>query len=239
MFCDKCGTEISEGRKFCPECGKKVDAPIDVEGIKNFASEKLQGSISSIKEQTESYQAYRKEELSREKIAGAEDVFVDEKEQQIAVLGMGYLSSFIRGEGLSKGFAVLSDKRFYFRGKCLRKSGIHYIKSSEERSVDLQDITSSGFVYWHNILLLIIAITLSVTCLLTVPVLGVDMPSLIVMLMPVIIGFWIPYFLSRKCIYEVCFAGGVIALRASKYGIKETHDFDQKLRKGKDKLRYS
>jgi len=239
MFCDKCGTEINEGKQFCSECGKKVDTPVNIEGIKNLASEKLQDGISTIKEQTESYQAYRKEELSREKIAGVEDVFVDENEQQIAVLGMGYLSSFIRGEGLSKGFAILSNKRFYFRGKCLRRSGIHYIKSSEERSVDLQDITSSGFVYYHNILLLVVAIISSVISLLSIPALGIGGWSALLLMVPVIIIFWVPYFLSRKRIYEVCFAGGVIALRASKYGIKETRKFDKKLRKEKDKLQYN
>jgi hypothetical protein len=36
MFCTKCGKEVKEGLKVCPECGAKIDSPqsaIDAKGL--------------------------------------------------------------------------------------------------------------------------------------------------------------------------------------------------------------
>lgn len=236
MFCDKCGAEIKKQHQFCAGCGKKVDAPIDVGGIKKLTSKKIQNRMSSIKEQTESFQESRKEDLSQGDITKAEDLFFDPNEQQIAVLGMGYLSNFIRGQMSTKGFAILSNKRLYFRGSCFRRSGNQYIKSREERSVDLQDITSSGFVYYHNVLLLVVSIIWSCMVFWSNTVMWgyMNFPFFLISIIILVI-LWVRYFLSRRCIYEVYFAGGMFAIRASKYGIKDTHNFDKMLHIEKDR----
>lgn len=236
MFCSKCGAEIKEGESFCSKCGNKVGKQIDLEEIKNVAAEKLQDGMSTIQEQTEAYQAKRKEELERESISQAEDVFVDSSEEQIAVLGGGYLSNFVHGGGLTKGFGIVTNKRFYFRGKCFQKVGGQYIRTNEEKSVDLPDITSSGFVYHQNILLMVLSIVMSVATVLLMGF-GSYYINVSILFMALILTaiFWGFYFLSRKCIYEIQFAGGSIAVRASQYGIRETRKFDKEIRRAKDK----
>ncbi len=91
-------------------------------------------------------------------IRNVSELFVDQNEKQIAVLGAGYLSNLLNGGGLSKGFGILTSKRYYFSGKCFTKSGNHFIKTDEEWTVDLQDVTASGFCYIHHLSLLILSI---------------------------------------------------------------------------------
>ncbi len=246
MFCDKCGQELPEGSQFCDKCGNKVGRKTDfADNAKAVASDMgdmLQSGMSIMKEQAENYQTKRKEELEREKINKVEDVFVDSSEKMVAVLGGGYLNNFIHGNGLRKGFGILSNKRFYFRGKCYHKVNSHYTKSNEERVVDLQDITSSGFVFSKNIILKIWAIVASlfdVFCLfggITAGEYDSDMwATLFFIGLAAVVVLWLIYFITKKCIYDISFAGGSIAVRASKYGIKETRKFDKMLRKEKDK----
>ena len=48
---------------------------------------------------------------------------------------------------LGNGFAVISNKRVYFKGNCFSGSGKSLVKTDEERTVDVKDITGSGFLY--------------------------------------------------------------------------------------------
>lgn len=55
--------------------------------------------------------------------------------------------NYLANQSLSKGFAVISDKRVYFRGTCFSGTGKNLKKTDEERTVDVKDITGSGFIY--------------------------------------------------------------------------------------------
>ncbi len=44
-------------------------------------------------------------------------------------------------------FAVISNKRVYFRGSCFSGQGKSLVKTDEERTVDIKDVTGSGFIY--------------------------------------------------------------------------------------------
>ena len=39
MYCDKCGAKISDGAKFCPECGNAIDVT-KVESVSSDAAKK-------------------------------------------------------------------------------------------------------------------------------------------------------------------------------------------------------
>ncbi len=73
--------------------------------------------------------------------------FVSRDETYISSLGNGYLANFLSSGNLSKGFAVITNKRVYFRGSCFSGQGKSLVKSNEERTVDIKDITGSGFIY--------------------------------------------------------------------------------------------
>ena len=73
--------------------------------------------------------------------------FVNRDEKYISSLGNGYLMNFLANGTLRRGFAVISNKRVYFKGSCFSGSGKSLVKTDEERTVDVKDITGSGFIY--------------------------------------------------------------------------------------------
>ncbi len=73
--------------------------------------------------------------------------FVNREEKYVSSLGNGYIMNYLASGNLSKGFAVISNKRVYFRGSCFSGQGKALIKTDEERTVDIKDVTGSGFIY--------------------------------------------------------------------------------------------
>lgn len=74
-------------------------------------------------------------------------IFVNTSEEYISSLGNGYILNFLANRSVKRGFAIISDKRVYFRGSCFTGTGSHLVKSDEQRTVDIKDITGSGFIY--------------------------------------------------------------------------------------------
>ena len=168
-------------------------------------------------------------------------MFVDANEQQIAVLGGNYLSNFLSTGSIENGFCVLSDKRVYFRGKCYYKSGGEYKARSEERMVDVKDITGTGFAETRLFGLKILGIVSLVWALLmTVSVAtskhlvnGWMAMYFSIGLLPAIL-VWAAYFFVRLKVFEISFAGGHIAFKASQYDAAEMQNFQKSVRKAKD-----
>ena len=87
--------------------------------------------------------------------------FVSRDEKYIASLGNGYIMNYLTTQSVQKGFAFLSNKRVYFKGNCLSGTGKNLVKTNEERTVDVKNITGSGFIYrraWGKILVCILSI---------------------------------------------------------------------------------
>lgn len=79
------------------------------------------------------------------------EYFVNSDEKYVSSLGNGYIMNYLANGSISKGFAVISDKRVYFRGSCFSGQGKSFHKTDEERTVDIKDVTGSGFVYQRYI----------------------------------------------------------------------------------------
>lgn len=156
--------------------------------------------------------------------------YVDPNEKYVSSLGNGYITNYLTNGTLNRGFAVISDKRAYFKGRCLSVHGKRLIRSSTERAVDLKDLTGSGFIYKNSIGTLILAIIFSLLAVFTLLIGGVFViPGLILM-----ITLWIGYFKSRKTLFEIDYAGGKIAFNVSLYPKEEIDDFHKQLRRAKD-----
>ena len=84
-----------------------------------------------------------------------EDVLIDYNESVVSVLGNDFITRFLTTGTLSEGFAILSNKRIYFKGKCLSKRNTKFYSSFEERTVDLKDVTGTGFERYNPVGLLI------------------------------------------------------------------------------------
>lgn len=91
------------------------------------------------------------------------DIFVNASEEYISSLGNGYILNYLANRSIKRGFAIISDKRVYFRGSCYTGTGSHLVKSDEQRTVDIKDITGSGFVYRRYLGTLLALVTAFVT----------------------------------------------------------------------------
>lgn len=91
--------------------------------------------------------------------------FVSRDEKYIASLGNGYIMNYLANKSVKKGFAFITDKRVYFKGRCLSGTGKKLVKTNEERTVDVKNITGSGFTYhrkWGILIALFLSILVSI-----------------------------------------------------------------------------
>lgn len=173
-------------------------------------------------------------------------IFLNSREKFICALGNNYLQNFLAGGGLQKGFAVLSDKRVYFKGDCFVRSGKRFSKSTEERVVDVKDITGSGFISTNPIWALIVSIYFIVNTfialLTSIPSISLFANSeyLGIMFLPVFFGvaisglFYYIYISKKHNFFQIQYAGGVIAFETKWYGANEAQKFQKALRLAKD-----
>lgn len=87
------------------------------------------------------------------------DILFSKDEKIVSVLGNSLAQKFMATGKIGDGFAVLSDKRLYFKGKCFYKGNKGFYKKLEEKAVDLKDVTGTGFEHYKPIGLLVGGIT--------------------------------------------------------------------------------
>ena len=103
--------------------------------------------------------------LKDKEINKLSESFISQDEKYIASLGNGYIMNFLANKSAKKGFAFITDKRVYFKGSCLSGTGKTLTKTNEERTVDVKDITGSGFTYhryWGILIALFLTIIVSI-----------------------------------------------------------------------------
>ena len=170
-------------------------------------------------------------------------LFVDSSEVKLGILGGNYISNFIATGMIDKGFCVVSNKRVYFKGKCFHKVGDNIKSTKEERTVDLSDVTGNGFSESRFFILKILAIlslVYAVGCCIMALASG-EMDNfenifwciIICGISPAVI-FCAIYWFTKIKLFEVSFAGGKIAFKASNYNKNEMQEFQKTLRKAKD-----
>ena len=174
------------------------------------------------------------------------NLFVDANEKEISTLGSNYLRNFFSTGSLENGFCTVTDKRVYFRGKCYTKSGNNYKSTKEEKTVDLKDVTGTGFTFIKRFWLMILAILCTIWAVVLTFSLVASLPELnesegwssillviFVAILPTIVLWGLYWFLKVK-VFEISFAGGKIAFKASSYNENEVNNFQRALRQAKD-----
>lgn len=236
MFCANCGNELSDEAVHCPFCGEKVDGvDVSIPSATNFVGQQSNNGVGarvSSGEMRNTYQMEQNENSSR----CVSNLIIDPNEQQISVIRGSYFASLIRGGGLNKGLSILTDKRFYFKGRSFTKWLGFRVFVNQEYVIDLEDISATGFVYVQRFWLLILGIINAIGWI--VALFATNDDETIVLGGIVTVPFLVAYFLTKRVYYEVYFDSGYISVDVSKYGgMREVKTFNKALRLEKDKCK--
>ncbi len=76
--------------------------------------------------------------------------FMNPEERLVATLGNTYFQNFLNNGLIQKGFAVISNKRIYFRGTSYgittdRKGKTKVTHTKQSQTVDIKDVTGTGY----------------------------------------------------------------------------------------------
>ena len=85
------------------------------------------------------------ENINNKKNDKFKKIFIEPTEEFVSSIGKTYIKSYLTDGSLFKGFAIVSNKRVYFKGSCYEREGKECRKINEERIVDLSDITGTGY----------------------------------------------------------------------------------------------
>lgn len=214
MICNNCGANLQNGTMQCPNCGMNL----------------------GVQYQQMPYQ--QQPQVMPRQAKNLKSLYADQSEETLGVLGGAYLQNFLTMGILGKGFCALTDKRVYFKGKCFTKNGGHYKSTKEQRTLDVKDITGTGFFQIRLIAFLIIGILAEIAALIFALLSGSagDVDGLMLALVVAIVGgvFLILFFFFRIKVFEIEYAGGKIAFPISAYNPQEIQKFQNALRLAKD-----
>ena len=164
-------------------------------------------------------------------------LFASSKENFICALGNNYLKNFLTSGYISNGFAVLSDKRVYFKGNCFTRNEKNmFTNIKEEKIVDVKDVTGTGFIIDNALGALVSSILMT---LVTIILFGVY-PSLFesgaisFTLIGITIFLWILFMVRRKSFFQITFSGGQILFKKSWFNDSEIQEFQRNIRLAKD-----
>lgn len=167
-------------------------------------------------------------------------ILADPTEQITATIGNNYIQSFLTGAGVKRGCGILTNRRFYYKGKNFStdqegKGIINFFKSltstTEEGTVSVDDISFTKFSYTRNTGLLILAIL----CLIVgVGLFFARIEEAGSALGVAAIVFFVMYFLKRSVIFEIYFPGGSFGYNLRWYPISEFRDFQRQVHLTKD-----
>ena len=159
-------------------------------------------------------------------------LLIEEGEDVIAVLGNNIAQTFISTGVIGKGFSLLSNKRLYIKGKCLVRKGKAVFSKTEEKTVDLNDITGTGFIYNNAFWAKIIAIICGV---MTIPFAANGLLGNMALMPPFCIYFVLGviffaiYKIYNYSAFEISYAGGNIAFDLHWITEKEAKEFQRQV----------
>lgn len=213
----------------------------DFEDGKMHEDQKEQELSHSVKDKIHDLNYKMRERKGIQPINDMSDIFINPDERQITTIRSGYIINLLHGGQLVSGVGILTDSRFYYRGKSYRQTKWMVYKTNEESIIELQNITATGFIFNRNIIIAAVAAVVTLVELVLI-ILGLFEPPenaveywLVTLVGAVItILLWALYIWYRRAVYQISHAGGMIAIKISAYGMKQLHEFDRKLHQAKD-----
>ena len=164
---------------------------------------------------------------------GRSTLFVDQSESVVSTIGNNYLQNFLSGGSVEKGVGVLTQKRFYYKGRNFSGEGKAMKNTTEEGVVSIEDITFTMFSHTRHIGALVFAILLTLVGVCLLPSGEVGGPIGMIVL-AASLPFYIMYFVNRQTLFLISFPGGSFGFDVKYYPIADIRDFQRQLHLLKD-----
>ena len=161
--------------------------------------------------------------------------FVDQSEEIMAAIGSNYLQNYLTGGEVSRSIGILTQKRFYYKGKNIVGTGRTMRSVTEEGVVSVEDITFTKFTHIRHTGFLLFGMLL--TALAVVWFLVLNQSNLVFPALLPSIPFYILYFVKRSSLFLIAFPGGGFAFDVRWYPIADLRDFQRQLHLLKDHAR--
>jgi predicted Zn-ribbon and HTH transcriptional regulator len=174
--------------------------------------------------------------------------FCSPDEKQITTLGTGYVANFLSAGEVEASGATLTNKRIYFSGKSFMLSGDGKLSSAKERKiVAVRDITGVGYKQFDPIHYIVSAVLALIAGFGLFGMTGStdwygDWQYTEVGLLSVVIGVAVAvvlvtqYFMKRRLLMNIEYAGGNIAYDVSWFQTGEQDIFIRNIHLAKDKI---
>lgn len=254
MFCSKCGSEITEGAKFCEKCGANLtESDINAHSTTSSTEDShkkftdfftqpvidLSTATPTPPQRTHSTSGDSSHNnLSDSNFSEAADynsVFIEPDEQLIATLRNGYFVNILFHR-LRTCSALLSDKRIYLKGAFYNDNTKAIMKTFEERIIDLEDVTGTGFIYERVSKLMIFWAILCIFAGIVLSSIAGNWISLAIFLIPFVF-FIVKALKSRTVWFFIDYASNRIRIDAKLIGLTDVRDFHKQIRRAKNALK--
>lgn len=164
--------------------------------------------------------------------------FIDQSETVVAAIGSGYLQSYLTGGGVGKGIGILTQKRFYYKGRNFAGVGKGAKHTTEEGVVSIEDVTFTKFSHTRYIGQLIMGILFALIGML---IISWPAPQSVLFLGPLFLlaalAGVVMFFVNRHTLFVVSFPGGSFAFNIHYYPITDIRDFQRQLHLLKDHIK--
>lgn len=225
--CPNCGQFNEDHAAFCRACGSSL-ANAQPEAAPTF-----DGAFYSGAQQAEAPAS----PTQQPNPDNSHSALLEPDEHVVASIGSNYLQNFLAGGSVHKSVGVLTQKRFYYKGRNLNGPGKLFQHTTEEGVVSLEDITFTAFTHIRYTGILLLAILLTLVPL-VLKAMGNDHIAGIYCIVGAIF-LYLVYFLKRQTLFLVSFPGGGFAFDARWYRVTDIRSFQRQLHLLKDKRQES
>lgn len=237
--CPKCTCQNEDTSVFCIKCGERLiesgeNTPEHFQPASDFmgkAGNLLNSGTTRAKEAAADLQKSIADRKAIETETRKGFSFVDQSETAVAIIGNNYFQDYLIAGRLAKGFAILTQKRFYYMGKQFFGGGKNMTSSTTEGIVAVEDICYTEFkhVRLTGFLLTAILLTILGICLLSLPI-G---KFILIAAIP----FYVTFFVKKDSQFVIYFPGGWFSVKISWYPISDIQDFQRQLHLLKDHIK--
>lgn len=252
MFCENCGKQIEDDSTLCPYCGN--DTSSNSMSQQNTNTNKNSKNFDTTNKNSNKAVKYLKKlgvitmsdsEESQYDVSNnqkkLQNTFIEPDEQLLGKFGNGYFVNLLFNN-TKKCHALLTDKRIYLKGTFYSGGGKNILKTTEERTLDLEDVTGTGFIYQKvSLIMLFLSLLFGIIEIIGIPALIIDGEQEIVAVLVLCLPFTILLIMltlkSRRIFFFIDYAGGRIKIDARLIGLSDVRDFHKQMRRAKDALK--